>query len=93
MLKDHGLATIMGTKTFGKGVMQSVYRLSDKAGLKMTMAHYYTPSGNDIHKIGIEPDIVVEAGDDAEKDAQLEAALEEASKLIGESEAETAAAA
>ncbi|MBP5291044.1 MAG: S41 family peptidase, partial [Lachnospiraceae bacterium] len=93
MLKDHGLATIMGTQTFGKGIMQSVYRLSDRAGLKMTMAHYYTPAGNDIHKIGIEPDIVVEPGDDADKDAQLDAALEEAEKLLGGNEDTTQAAA
>jgi carboxyl-terminal processing protease len=89
MLKDHGLATIMGTQTFGKGIMQSIYRLSDKAGLKMTMAHYYTPAGNDIHKVGIEPDVVVEQGEDAEKDDQLDAALEEVAKLIAASAGET----
>jgi carboxyl-terminal processing protease len=69
--------------------MQSIYRLSDKAGLKMTMAHYYTPAGNDIHKVGIEPDVVVEQGEDAEKDDQLDAALEEVAKLIAASAGET----
>lgn len=60
MMKDHGLATIVGTQTFGKGIMQSSYVLAGETGIKLTTAHYYTPSGADIHKVGIEPDILVE---------------------------------
>ena len=79
-LKDHGLVTVMGTKTFGKGITQIIAPLDDGSGVKITNSKYYTPNGNYIHEIGIEPDIVVEW--DHEKydkegiDNQLEAAKE-----------------
>jgi carboxyl-terminal processing protease len=57
-LKDHRRATVVGTKTFGKGVVQQVNPLSDGSGLNVTVAHYFTPSGNDIHHKGILPDVV-----------------------------------
>ncbi len=56
-LKDHGEAVIMGEKTFGKGIVQGFFKLSDGSALKLTTEHYQTPGGHDIHKIGIEPDI------------------------------------
>ena len=56
-LKDHGEAVIMGEKTFGKGIVQGFFKLSDGSALKLTTEHYKTPGGHDIHKIGIEPDI------------------------------------
>ncbi len=56
-LKDHGIAVIMGEKTFGKGIVQGFFRLSDGSAIKLTTEHYQTPGGHDIHKIGIEPDI------------------------------------
>ncbi len=56
-LKDHGLAVIMGEKTFGKGIVQGFFKLSDGSAIKLTTEHYKTPGGHDIHKIGIEPDI------------------------------------
>ncbi|MEM9137160.1 MAG: carboxyl-terminal processing protease CtpC [Cyanobacteria bacterium P01_F01_bin.42] len=59
-LQDNGRATIVGTTTFGKGLVQSVHPLQDGSGLAVTVARYHTPSGRDIHKTGIEPDIVVE---------------------------------
>lgn len=77
-LKDYGIATIIGTKTFGKGIVQDVIPLSDGSGLKITNSKYYSPNGENIHKIGIEPDI--EVGWDYEMykkdgtDNQLEAA-------------------
>ena len=51
---------IVGTTTFGKGLVQSVHPLQDGSGLAVTVARYHTPNGRDIHKTGIEPDIIVE---------------------------------
>ena len=81
-LKDNGKATIIGTKTYGKGVIQSLMRLTDGSGLKTTVAEYCTPNRNKINKIGIEPDIIVELPEDIEKltkenDTQLQKAIEE----------------
>lgn len=56
-LKDNKRATIVGTKTFGKGIVQQVNQLSDGSGLNVTIAHYFTPSGTDIHHKGILPDV------------------------------------
>jgi len=58
-LKDHRRAIIMGTKTFGKGSVQTVLPLSQDTGLKLTTALYYTPNGSSIQAEGIEPDVVV----------------------------------
>ncbi|MCQ2549244.1 MAG: S41 family peptidase [Lachnospiraceae bacterium] len=86
-VKDYGIGTIMGTTTFGKGIVQRIISLSDGSAVKLTVSKYYTPKGNNIHGIGIEPDIMVEF--DAEKyneedfDNQLEAAKEELRKQMG----------
>lgn len=81
-LKDYNKATIIGTKTYGKGVIQTLTKLSDGSGLKMTTDEYCTPSRNKINKIGIEPNITVELTDDIEEltdenDTQLQRAIEE----------------
>lgn len=77
-LKDYEAATIIGTQTFGKGIVQDVLPLGDGTGLKITSSKYYTPNGENIHKIGIEPDYIVEWDYDRYKetgeDNQLEAA-------------------
>ena len=59
-MKDYGVATIVGTKTFGKGIVQTLMPLSDGSAIKLTTDHYYTPNGNSINKTGIEPDVEVE---------------------------------
>jgi len=59
-LQDHNRATIVGTSTFGKGLVQTVMPLSKGRAIKLTTSRYYTPSGDSIHDIGIEPDILVE---------------------------------
>ena len=59
-IKDYDYGTLIGTKTFGKGIVQSVFPLEDGSAVKLTTAKYYTPKGNYIHKIGIEPDIELE---------------------------------
>ena len=58
-LQDYHLATLLGTRTFGKGVVQSIFPLPDESALKITTARYVTPAGRDIQHHGIEPDIVV----------------------------------
>ncbi len=59
-LQDNGRATIVGSRTFGKALVQSVHSLSDGSGLAVTVAHYYTPNGTDISQHGIDPDIEVD---------------------------------
>lgn len=59
-LKDHGAATLVGTTTFGKGVVQIVKPYNESTGFKLTTSQYFTPNGDNIHGIGIEPDVVVE---------------------------------
>ena len=73
----------MGTQTFGKGIVQKVYPLSDGTAVKLTVSKYYTPKGNNIHGIGITPDVEVELDADVanaitipeEKDNQLQKAV------------------
>ncbi len=60
-LKDHRRATIVGQQTYGKGSVQTVMPLSDGHAIKLTTSRYYTPSGISIHKVGITPDVVIEA--------------------------------
>jgi carboxyl-terminal processing protease len=59
-LQDDHLATLVGTKTFGKGVVQSLYTIPDRGALKITTARYVTPKGRDIQHKGIMPDVVVD---------------------------------
>jgi carboxyl-terminal processing protease len=70
-LKDNGRATVVGSKTFGKAMVQSVHQLSDGSGMAVTIAHYYTPNGTDISQKGIVPDIQTDLT--AEQVAQLNA--------------------
>lgn len=86
-IKDHGVGTIMGTTTYGKGIVQKIYSLSDGSAIKLTISAYYTPNGTNIHETGIEPDIEVlfdaEAYYSEESvDNQLEAAKEHLMKQI-----------
>lgn len=83
-IKDYEAGTIVGTTTFGKGIVQKIFSLDGGAGIKITVSKYYTPNGHNIHGIGIEPDVEVEL-DEALKnelvipkneDNQLQKALE-----------------
>lgn len=79
-LQDHQAATLIGEKSYGKGSVQELAKLSEGAGLKVTIAHWFTPYGRNITKEGIKPDIEVklEAADlDAGRDPQLDRALQE----------------
>lgn len=58
-IKDYGIGTLVGTTTFGKGIVQRIMKLSDGSAVKLTVSKYYTPKGNNIHEIGISPDVEV----------------------------------
>lgn len=81
-LKDNGVAKIVGEKSFGKGSVQQLIRLSDGSDLKITMAKWYTPNGVNISESGIEPDIVIPSSEDLNEnnnkiiDTQLDKAVE-----------------
>ena len=87
-LKDNNRAKVIGTKTYGKGVIQSVFNLSDGSGLKITTAEYFTPYGKEINKKGITPDLEVKLPNtvksvyavEEKEDTQLKKAIEELSK-------------
>lgn len=76
-LKDSGVATLIGTQTFGKGLVQGVYMYSDGTAMKITEAKYLTPKQNDIHGVGIRPDVLVELPEDTVEDEQLNQAITE----------------
>lgn len=75
-VKDTDSGVLVGTKTFGKGIVQTVFRLDDGAGLKLTTAHYLTPAKHNIHEKGIEPDVLIQEQDDQSRDVQLNKAVE-----------------
>ena len=85
-IKDYGIGKLVGTTTFGKGIVQRIFDLKDGTAVKLTVSDYYTPNGNNIHGIGIEPDVEVEFDADAyaedKTDNQLEKGIEEMEKLL-----------
>ena len=74
-IQDYGKGTIIGTQTYGKGIVQTVKPLTDGSAIKFTIAKYFTPRGQDIHGKGVTPDMVVEYDTDADVDTQLDAAI------------------
>ncbi|MBO7364458.1 MAG: S41 family peptidase [Lachnospiraceae bacterium] len=74
-LQDYGQATIVGTTTFGKGIVQSIFDLEDGSALKITVSRYYTPNGVCIHGIGITPDLEVREDPETAEDEQLQEAI------------------
>lgn len=87
-VKDYGTGTLIGTTTFGKGIVQRILPLTDGTASKLTVSAYYTPKGNNIHNIGIEPDIECEFDADAYYDEgidnQLNRAVEEVTGMLSE---------
>lgn len=89
-LQDYGLATIVGTQTFGKGIVQNVIPLGDGSAVKLTVSTYYTPKGRCIHGTGVTPDVVVELAEELkqlavipmESDNQLQQAVSELKKKM-----------
>ena len=99
-IRDYHAGTLIGTKTFGKGVVQSSMELQDGSGFKITTARYYTPAGECIHEVGIQPDIELELDKEAvtlyginnlphEQDNQLQKAIEVLTGVVKETPAET----
>lgn len=81
-VKDYGVGTLVGTKTFGKGIVQRILPLTDGTALKLTVSAYYTPKGNNIHNIGIEPDIECEYDRDDYYDNGVDNQLERAKEVV-----------
>lgn len=87
-IKDYELGTLVGTTTFGKGIVQQIKPLRDGSAVKLTISAYYTPKGNNIHGIGIEPDVLCEFdgeayyGNEDRPDNQLEKAKEVLKELM-----------
>lgn len=83
-IQDYEMGTLVGTTTYGKGIVQNIYSLGDGTSLKLTTSEYFTPNGRNIHGIGIKPDIEVKYEYDAENptaDNQLQAAMKHLKEL------------
>ncbi len=97
-LQDHERATIVGVQTYGKGVVQYVLPVgSDGAGMQLTVAQYFTPNGNEVHHVGITPDVIVEMPEEQKSmffeigdltDVQLSEAYRIALDMLGSSQVE-----
>lgn len=89
-LKDYDAATVVGTQTYGKGIVQTLFPLSDGSAVKLTTNHYYTPNGHDIHGKGISPDVEVELDEEAARmpviPEEMDNQLQEAIKVLGDME-------
>jgi carboxyl-terminal processing protease len=93
-IAEHGLGKVVGKRTFGKGLVQTMFPLPDGSAMKVTTARYFTPSGRDIDRIGIVPDVVVDEPADAlrgmpGRDAQLDAALRLLNPEVGSAQRAT----
>ena len=83
-VQDYGVGTLVGTTTFGKGIVQTIFSLNDGTGLKLTIEDYYLPSGKSIHQVGVSPDVEIDLPDELKvyvnipegQDTQLQKAIE-----------------
>lgn len=82
-IKDYGIGTLVGKKTFGKGIVQRILSMGDGSALKLTISNYYTPNGNNIQGIGIEPDIDIDFDYDKYEKDGTDNQLEKAKEIIG----------
>lgn len=83
-IKDHERGVLVGETTFGKGLVQRTFDLDDGSAVKITISKYYTPDGNYIHGVGIEPDVIVEYDPESETDNQLDEAIKIITDMINE---------
>jgi len=83
-IKDYGVGKLLGTTTYGKGIVQQILPLGDGSGVKVTVSKYYTPNGNNIHEIGIEPDIELELDVDAYLEDKTDNQKNEAIRILKE---------
>lgn len=87
-VQDYGIGTIVGTTTYGKGVVQQIFRLKDGTSVKITMAEYFTPKGKSINGTGVKPDVEVKYEEPAEG-SNADNQLEEALKIVNAGNPET----
>lgn len=85
-IKDHGIGTLVGTTTFGKGIVQQIIPYSDGSAVKLTISSYFTPNGNNIHGVGIAPDIECEFDGEAYYNTEnpVDNQLEKAKEVLRE---------
>ena len=83
-IKDYELGTLVGTTTYGKGIVQKIFSYEDGSAVKITVSKYYTPNGYNIHGVGIEPDVLVEFDSDLYLEEETDNQLQEAIKIITE---------
>ena len=81
-IKDYNKGTLLGTTTFGKGIVQKIYGISDGSAVKLTISHYYTPSGTDIHGVGIAPDEELKLDVDAYLEDGYDNQMERAKEIL-----------
>ncbi|MCI8626143.1 MAG: S41 family peptidase [Lachnospiraceae bacterium] len=85
-IQDYGIGTILGTQTFGKGIVQTILPLNDGTAMKVTISKYFTPKGTNIHGVGITPDVELDLDEEMKKEAvvpkEKDNQLQEAVKLI-----------
>lgn len=85
-IQDYGIGTLVGTTTFGKGIVQQIIPFNDGSAVKLTISSYFTPNGRDIHEIGIEPDVVCEFDGEAYYNLEnpVDNQLEKAKEILKE---------
>lgn len=81
-IKDYKKGTLLGTTTFGKGIVQKIYSISDGSAVKLTISHYYTPSGADIHGVGIDPDEELKLDAEAYLESGYDNQMERAKEIL-----------
>lgn len=81
-IKDYNKGTILGTTTFGKGIVQRIFGFTDGSAIKLTVSNYYTPNGNNIHEVGIEPDETLEFDYDKYLEDKSDNQLERAKEIL-----------
>lgn len=81
-IKDYKIGTLVGTTSYGKGIVQRIISLDDGSAVKLTVSSYFTPNGNNIHGIGIEPDVVCEFDSESYYEKDIDNQLEEAKKVL-----------
>ena len=83
-VQDYGIGTIVGKTTYGKGVVQNIFGLSDGSAVKLTISNYFTPKGNNIHGIGVQPDVEVELDVDKYYDEDVDTQIEKALEILNQ---------
>lgn len=81
-IKDYKIGTLVGTTSYGKGIVQRIVGLDDGSAVKLTVSSYFTPNGNNIHGIGIEPDVVCEFDSESYYEKDIDNQLEEAKRVL-----------